>query len=73
MSENQSSDGESDDAIKDLALLNKQESGPDLPDTQPLNYDEGGESGLMLNLRKPWGYLLPDNNLLDSVSLIKVT
>ena len=68
MSENQSSDGESDDAIKD-----HDECRPDLPDTQPLNYDEEGESGLMLNLRKPWGYLLPDNNLLDRVSLIKVT
>ena len=66
MSENQSSDGES----KDLASMNSVHSQPDLPNTQPLDQ---GESGLRLNVRKPWGYLLPDNSLWDSVSLIKVT
>jgi hypothetical protein len=68
MSETQTSE-ESADEINEQALLKNPDS---QPNTQPLNSEDERQSPLLANLKEPWGFLLPSNELFDSVALIKV-
>ena len=45
---------------------------PNLPNTQPLIYDDELEVESGSSLLKPWGHLISNIELFDSVDLIKV-